>query len=235
MRLPYVFLILVGVLLHSLGQAQASKVEFPLKGKRVAVYFSKKNFTFDDNYRIPLSQFIKSDEGEHAEIEDIKLQTLVALGTLVAQQLKAPSQADSVYFLNEFPAMANAFIQGYGSDDHTLEPLGNTFLGTDYILVLNPFILGSYKTSSVYSRSNRIITEQIVVKTARVRIELFDPRSGERRFVFESCIDDRKTAVKDNYFEFHMQFSRTGRFLSKLFSLAVQNMNAGIESNCVNG
>ncbi|MBL0020782.1 MAG: hypothetical protein IPP17_31210 [Bacteroidetes bacterium] len=77
--------------------AQAGEV-FPLKGKRVAVYFSKKHFTFDDNYRIPLSQFIKSDQGENAEIEDIKLQTLVALGTLFAQQLKKPSAADSTYF-----------------------------------------------------------------------------------------------------------------------------------------
>ncbi|MBP6721383.1 MAG: hypothetical protein KA239_03610, partial [Bacteroidia bacterium] len=94
------------------------------------------------------------------------------------------------------------------------------------------FILGSYKTSSVYSRSNRIITEQVVVKTARIRMELFDARTGARRFVFESCIDDRKTAVKDIAFEFHMQSSRTGRFLAKLFTLAVQNMNQGVQNNC---
>ncbi|MBP8073761.1 MAG: hypothetical protein KAY96_03300 [Bacteroidia bacterium] len=211
--------------------AQAGEA-FPLKGKRVAVYFSKKHFTFDDNYRIPLSQFIKSDQGENAEIEDIKLQTLVALGTLFAQQLKKPSAADSTYFLNEFPELASSFIGAYNSDDHSLEPLGDIFSGTDYIMVLNPFILGSYKTSSVYSRSNRIITEQVVVKTARIRMELFDARTGARRFVFESCIDDRKTAVKDIAFEFHMQSSRTGRFLAKLFTLAVQNMNQGVQNNC---
>jgi hypothetical protein len=211
---------------------QDAQTAFPLRGKRVAVYFSKKHFSFDDNYRIPLSQFIKSDEGDDAEIENIKLQTLVALGTLVSQQLKQPTQADSVYFLNEFPEKASAFMAHYISDDHSLSPTGTAFAGTDYILVVNPFILGSYKTSSVYTRSNRIITEQVVVKTARIRIELFDPQSGQRMHVYESCIDDRKTAVKDIFFEFHMQSSRTGRFLAKLFSMAVQNMNAGIASNC---
>lgn len=227
--------LVLAVLLALWAPANAQGVEeFPLKGKRVAVYFSKKHFNFDDNYRIPLSQFIKSDQGENAEIEDIKLQTLVALGTMFAQQLERPSQADSSYFLNEFPELASKFIESYNSDDHALEPLGQSFAGTDYIMVLNPFILGSYKTSSVYSRSNRIITEQVVVKTARIRIELFEPSTGARRFVFESCIDDRKTSVKSNDFEFHMQSSRTGRFLGKLFTLAVQNMNQGVQNNCEN-
>ncbi len=123
--LAFTFLLLVSSLTFGFGQ---SVEEFPLRGKRVAVYFSKKHFSFDDNYRIPLSQFIKSDQGENAEIEDIKLQTLVALGTLFAQQLKKPAEADSTYFLNEFPEMASKFIGSYGSDDHTLEPLGELFV-----------------------------------------------------------------------------------------------------------
>lgn len=223
---------LIGMMVCCSLQAQVNSGTLPLRGKRVAVYFSKKHFSFDDNYRIPLSQFIKSDEGKDAEIENIKLQTLVALGTLFSQQLEQPSQADSVYFLNEFPSLAQAFIDQYSSDDHSLGAIGSAFSGTDYILVVNPFILGSYKTSSVYSRSNRIITEQVVIKTARIRIELFEPQSGQRMHVYETCIDDRKTVVKDLFFEFHMQSSRTGRFLSKLFSLAVQNMNNGIENSC---
>lgn len=230
------FCCLAGVIVTMMGhlpKARAQGVpEFPLHGKQVAVYFSKKQFSFDDSYRIPLSQFIKSDQGENAEIEDIKLQTLVALGTLVAQQLKAASQADSVYFLNEFPALASAFISRYSSDERIMEPMGAGFDQTDCILVVNPFTLNSYKTSSVYSRSNRIITEQIVVKTAHIRFELFDPRTGNRLHAYESCIDERKTSVSSILFEFHMESSRTGQFLAKLFSLAVHNMNQGILDNC---
>jgi hypothetical protein len=215
-----------------LGKAYAQDSHLqPLEGKRVAVYFSRKHFNFDDNYRIPLSQFIRSNEGRDAEIEDIKLQTLVALGSMFSQQLKQPSQADSIYFLNEQPEMASAFLQAYDSEDHSLQDLGNEFLGTDYILVINPLILGSYKKNSVYSHSNRIITEQIIVKTARMRMELFEPSSGNRVSAIETCMDERESQVPNNYFEFNMEYSITGKFLAHLFSLAVDNLNQG-QGNC---
>ena len=222
--------LLVLVYFPQIFLAQANT--YPLKGKSVAVYFSKKQFNFDNNYRIPLSQFIKSDEGKDAEIEDIKIQTLIALGSLFSKQLAAPTQADSIYFLNENPALGSEFIKQYDSDNHELLPLDASFSHIDYVLVINPFVLGSYKTSSVYSRSNRIITEQIIVKTARIRFELFDPATGDRREVFETCVDDRKTKVDESYFEFHMEYSITGRFLAKLFSAAVDNMNSGIQNSC---
>lgn len=226
------WLMCMALAMGGLAMAQSPAPEYPLRAKRVAVYFSKKYFSFDDNYRIPLAQFIKSDAGADAPVEDIKVQTLVALGSLYAQQLKQPSLADSVYFLNEHPELAARFMDSYDADDHSLAPLGGAMDGTDYILVVSPLVLGSYKTASVYSRSNRIITEQIVVKTARMRIELFEPRGGTRVQVYETCIDERKTPVKDIYFEFHMEFSKTGQFLARLFSLSLHNMNVGKGSSC---
>lgn len=213
--------------------ANAQSQQLPLKGKRVAVYFSSRQFDFDDSYRIPLSQFIKSDEGEKAEIEDIKRQTLIALGRLFSEQLKSPSQADSVYFLNENPAMGKAFMDHYDSDERTLEPIGASFAETDLILIVNPLNLTSYKTSSVYSRSNRIITDQITVKTARMSLEVFSPATGQRLTVAETCMDERKTQVTGNSFDLHMKSSKTGQFLGKLFTLAVQNLNEGKASNCL--
>jgi hypothetical protein len=235
MQIPLRFLryALIGFLgMVSVGLFAQNLSHYPLRDKTVAVYFSKKQFTFDDTYRIPLAQFIKSDEGENADIEDIKLQTLVALGTLFSMQLQGPADADSVYFLNEAPDLAMEFIKHYSSDDGTLEPLGKAFARTDYILVLNPITLTSYKTSSVYSRSNRIVTEQIVVKMAHVALSLFDPKTGQNVQTYVCCIDDRKTKVGKPFFEFHMQSSRTGQFLAKFFSLAVTQMNEGIADNC---
>lgn len=212
--------------------ANAQSLQLPLKGKRVAVYFSSRQFDFDDSYRIPLSQFIKSDEGHTAEIEDIKRQTLIALGRLFSEQLKAPTQADSVYFLNENPAMGKAFMEQYDSDEGILEPLGPAFAGTDLILIVNPLNLASYKTSSVYSRSNQIITDQITVKTARMSLDVFSPATGQRITLAETCMDERKTKVTANYFDLHMKSSKTGQFLGRLFTLAVQNLNEGKASNC---
>ena len=204
----------------------------PLQGKTVAVYFSKRQFTFDNNYRIPLSQFIRSDKGHKAEIDDIKTQTLISLGALFSQQLKAPTQADSVYFLNEYPELGRAFMQGYDAEAHQLSALGPQFAETDYILVMNPLILGSYITSSVYSRSNRLITERVINKTARVHLDLFDAQSGAQLSSVAVCYDARKTPVPQQFFEFHMEYSRTGTFLARLFSLAVFHLNYGLESNC---
>ena len=213
------------------AQAQTEPV-YPLKGKTVAVYFSKRQFSFDDNYRIPLSQFIRSDQGTETEIEDLKLQSLVAIAALFSAQLKAASQADSVYFLNEFPELARTFIGAYSSQERKMTPARDAFGQTDYVLVVNPFILGSYKTSAVYTRSNRIITEQVVVKTARIRFELYNPRDGLMMHIFEACMDERQTAVPEILFQFHIKSSKTGKFLGRLFSLVVSNMNAGLKTNC---
>lgn len=203
-----------------------------LKGKTIAVYFSQRAFTFDDSYRIPLSQFVRSDQGADTDIENLKRQTLISLGTLFSEQLKAATDADSVFFMNEYPDHARAFMQSYDPDSHQLGGLGHLFAATDYVLVMNPLVLGSYKTSSVYSRSNRIITEQIMVMTARIRFELYDPQTGLLRHIHEACVDERKTRVPEVLFEFHMKYSRTGRFLARLFSKAVQHMNEGIKTNC---
>lgn len=218
-------------LLISWGTLHA-QADSPLQGKKVGVYFSRKNFDFDDHYRIPLSQFVMADKGTEISIEDLKSQTLISLGSLFSAQLKGAVAADSVFFLNESPDLARAFMRAYDADTHRLAPIQELSSSIDYILVVNPLILGSYKTSSVYTRSNRLITEQVSVKTARVRIELFDPRTGLLHHISEACMDERFTTVPQMLFEFHMQNSQTGTFLSKLFSLAVMHLNLGVQSNC---
>jgi hypothetical protein len=211
--------------------AQADSL-LPLKNKTVAVYFSKKQFSFDNSFRIPLSQFILSDKGDDEDIEDIKTQTLISLGTLFSRQLQPAAEADSVYFLNEYPDRARAFISNYDSEERILNPPGEAFAGTDYILVVNPFVLSSYTTSAVYTRSNQLITAKVIVKTGRVRLDFYDPATGSLRFFTEACLDERNTPVPKVLFEFHMRSSRTGSFLGRLFSLAVFHLNYGLESNC---
>lgn len=227
----FVWVLIVWLAGSAAAFAQADSL-MPLKDKTVAVYFSKKQFSFDASFRIPLSQFILSDKGEEEDIEDIKTQTLISLGTLFSQQLKPATEADSVYFLNEYPDRARAFISNYNSEERSLSPPGDAMTGTDYILVINPFVLGSYKTSVVYTRSNRLITQKVIVKTGRVRLDLYDSQTGRLVNYTEACLDEQKTPVPKILFEFHMKSSRTGNFLSRLFSLATFHMNYGLESNC---
>jgi hypothetical protein len=222
--------------LITLGMASVLSAQndspFPLSGKTVAVYFSRKGFNFDDHYRIPLSQFVLADQGREIDIEDLKSQTLVSLGALFSAQLAQATQAKQVYFLNASPDSARSFMEAYDVDSNRLTAMGAALGETDYILVVNPLLLGSYKTSSVYSRSNRIITQQVFKKTARARMELFDPRDGSRMRVTETCVDERAMPKTDLLFEFHMKNSQTGNFLARLFSVAVTHLNEGSAGNC---
>lgn len=204
----------------------------PLEGATVAVYFSKKQFTYDDNYLVALSQFVKADQDLAAETEDLKLRALISMGRLFCGQLAAATGADSVYFLNENPELGSLFLKKYQPENHYLPPLGTAMGKTDYVLVVNPLALGSVKVTQVYSQSNRILTEQVIKKTGRLRLEWFDPESGLRRGVSTACWDEQQPWPATCDFDFHSGTSQTGRFLAVLFHLGVHNLNEGVESSC---
>lgn len=184
----------------------------------MAVFFSRKHFTFSDHYLLPLSQFIRSGEDKQADVEDIRQQTLIQLAEDFCSQAPRQLGADSVYFLNAFPALAQNFVSHYSSDARSLAAMGEAFQGTDLILVVNPLTLGGYQTSSVYARSNRIITEKVMVKTAHIEIYLYDPRTGNVLQTYSQCFDERKDKVAQPVYDFHNGESPMGLFFAGLFS-----------------
>lgn len=222
------FPLIFGVLYGQTPEPEA----YPLRGKRVAIYLSKRQFEFNDHYLIFLSQFVKSDQGRASTLENLKEQTMISLGEMLEAQLKEATRADSVFFLNRFPGVARKFIKKYDSDRHFLPPLGDALDGIDYIFVINPMVLGTYKTSAVYSRSNRIMTQSVINKTGSVRIDVYDPRSGELRYVHKACFDEKESRAPEMYFDFRNDESRTGHFLARLFSTAVYYLNLGEKGNC---
>ena len=213
------------------GQAPESEV-YPLRGKTVAVYLSKRQFDFNDHYLIYLSQFVKSDQGRASTLDNLKEQTMISLGELLEAQLKEVTRADSVFFLNKFPGIARKFIKKYDSERHYLPAMGKEMDGVDYIFVVNPMVLGTYKTSGVYSRSNRIMTQSVINKTGNVRIDVYDPVSGQLRYIAKACLDEKKTKEPALYFDFRNEESKTGHFLARLFSSAVYYLNQGEKGNC---
>lgn len=212
--------------------AQSDSLKNMLEGKTAAVFLSKKHFTFPENYLLLLSQFIKAEEEKRTDVENIKQSTLILLGEFFCGQSEKVLKADSVYFLSEYPDLARQFLDHYSSDPHYLEPLDGAFGNTDYILVVSPLTLGGYQTSSVYARSNRIITEKIYVKTARMRVDLYDPVTGHLKATFHTCFDDRKSKKPGKLYNFHNGDSPTGQFLANLFSAFAEQMAAGVKDNC---
>jgi hypothetical protein len=212
--------------------AQSPQPQTPFAGKTIAVFFSLKHFSFSDHYLLPLSQFIKTEEGKEATVEDIRQQTLIILAEQFCQQAAAVLGADSVYFLSAQPELAQAFMQQYEPSEATLSPLGQAFAGTDFIWVIDPLTLGGYQTSSVYTRSNRIITEKVVVKTARVESYWFNPATGALTQQYISCFDERKNRVAAPYFQFNNQESPVGFFFASLFSRVADQVTGKGEGNC---
>ncbi len=204
----------------------------PLAGKTIAVYFSKKAYHFDRPYHHYLSQFIGAAEGEDILIDDLKLQSLIAIGKRFAAQLGAASEADSAFFLNEQPEMARAFIEGYSIDQHDMLPLGSSFTGVDLVLVVNPFQLFSERRPVVLTRSNRLVTKYDNVKKAKLSTELWDPSTGRLIQATETCMEHKKKGLPELRFDFQGDDSQTGRFLEYVFTVAVDRMASSADSNC---
>ena len=220
-------LFLVNGLLY--GQSQA-KTEF-LKGKQVAVYLSKKQFSYDDTYLLDLSQFILSHRGEDAVVDNIKLEALIALGELIPMQLEDSLGVDSAYFMNEKPDLTQEFLDHYDMAMSSLSPLSNGFEDTDLILVISPLVFGHYTKSEVYVRSNRIINEPKRVRTGRLTLNFYRPEDGKLVSTINTCIDMSKqnSILK---FNFHNKKSPTGNFIARLFSKAFDQIEKGQKEGC---
>ncbi len=207
--------------------------EVQFEGKTIAVYFSKKNFTFHDEWRQPLMQFVKAADGEDVDIEDLKRQTIVLLGSLFSSQLAAGIDADSAFFVNENPEMAVGFIAAYDAGSRSVgKPLA-LLKAADYVLVINPLDLGTYETNSVYVRSNRIINDRNLIRLAEMGFDLFETASGRKIHAADFCYDEKKSTGPDEVlFDFTKAESPSAGFLANLFSLAVENLMTGKEVVC---
>jgi len=204
----------------------------PLADKTVAVYFSKKGYTYGQPYHHYLSQFVNRAADTKVLIDDLKTQSLVAIGTHLSSQLAEASGAKEAFFLNERPQLAKAFVGAYSSESHQLEANPTAFQGVDLVMVINPFTLYSERVPVVLTRSNRLITTFDRFKVARLNIELWDPSTGKLIKTQETCIREGRTDKSELQFDFQSETSKTGKFLSAVFSIAVQSLSNDSPSNC---
>lgn len=212
-------------------QAQTNPRPQVLRGKQVALYLTKKQFSYDDSYNFDLSQFIIRHRGEDAVVDNIKLESLIALGEILPPQMEDSLGADSAFFLNEKPEMARAFLEQYDIAMGHLGPLGPLFDDTDIVMVITPIVLGNYTATEVYVRSNRIINEPRRIRTARMGISFYRPSDGSLISEFNTCLDlkKEKPALR---FDFYNKTSKMGMFLARLFSKAFDQIEAGEKEGC---
>lgn len=223
------FLMVAALLLPSISSfAQANL----LTGKNIGVYFSSRAVSYEQEFYLPIAQFVTQDD-EAAWNGRLKSEFLIRMGWMLTEQLQETANADSVYFMNADMPMGRAMQEGYQAEDGILDRSKEELELLDFVLVLDEFDMDTRIHRSVFIRSNKMVSENIPIKTASFRMRMFDMNNEELVLSTRVCIDDQNTAGPANWhFDFFRTTSGMGKFLSKVFSTWWELMLTGENSNC---
>ena len=210
---------------HTIAQADL------LHHKTIGVYISSKTFSYPDEFYLPISQFLTLDD-DRSWVGQMKAEFMIRLGWMYIEQLQALAQADTVYFLNAELGMGKAFQQIYDVENNIIGKPGEELAELDMVLVINPFTIQSRMHKSVFIRSNRMITERVPIKTCQFTVTLYDLHNLSLTLPTSICIDNQKSPNPAWHFDFHLQKSSMGKFLSKCFSQWWAQMLTGERNNC---
>lgn len=223
-------LLIAGILLltSSVTFAQANL----LADKNIGVYFSSRAVSYEQEFYLPIAQFVTQDD-EAAWNGRLKSEFLIRLGWMLTEQLQSTAGADSVYFMNADMPMGRAMQEGYQSEAGILDRNREEMEVLDFVLVLDEFDMDTRIHRSVFIRSNKLVSENIPIKTASFRMRMFDMNNEELVLSTRVCIDDQNTPGPANWhFDFFRTTSGMGKFLSKVFSTWWELMLTGDSSNC---
>lgn len=223
-------LLLAGILLliSSNSFAQANL----LADKNVGVYFSSRAVSYEQEFYLPIAQFVTQDD-DAAWNGRLKSEFLIRLGWMLTEQLQTTAEADSVYFMNADMPMGRAMQEGYQPESGDLDRSRKELETLDFVLVLDEFDMDTRIHRSVFIRSNKMVSENIPIKTASFRMRMFDMSNEELVLSKRVCMDDQNTPRPSYWhFDFFRTTSGMGKFLSKVFSTWWELMLSGESSNC---
>ena len=226
--LRFSFVVSIFLLGFSSVSAQANL----LAGKKVGVYFSSRAVTYGQSFYLPIAQFV-TQEDNAAWNGKLKSEFLINLGWMFCQQLQPLADADSVYFMNADLPLGRAMQEAYDPVLSSISRDQAYLKELDFVLVLDEFELATRNHRSVYIRSNRMITEDIPIKTVASRMSLFDLKSPDFVIRTNVCLDDQTSpAPQAWHFDMLRSSSALGKFLSKVFSTWWDLMLSGERSSC---
>lgn len=209
-------IVLLGICLVSPLQAQQA-FESWAAGKKGAVYLSRKNFSYTQDWLQYLNQFTRLG-GDEIPREDLKIATLVRLGKLLSRELNTRIPNLSVRFLNEDPDLSSAWLSVLNTPNGQI-PNQHAGLDTfDFILTIESLNLYANQEKSVYSVSNQIRTEKRLVYNLEATIRITDGANHLKTAVVPLRImTDQIEGLKPR-FDFDNASSPGGVLLAELFS-----------------
>ncbi|GAB4420383.1 MAG: hypothetical protein OHK0039_33920 [Bacteroidia bacterium] len=202
-----------------------------LAGKRIGVFFSNHDLSYDEAFQIDLAQFLSIDN-DRSFSGRMGEEMLIRLGELYIPQLQTLSQADTVLFLNADMQRGKAFQEVWDRDNQRLRRSHPQLEDLDYVFVLASLGIRARQHRSVYIRSNRMITELIPVPATRLSLMRYVPGSPSQVAVQQVCYDKLQSPRPDAVFDFYAARSEMGRYLSWVFSQWWAQYSGGAASQC---
>ena len=201
--------------------------------KTIGIYLSKKHYSYSDDHLLPMTQFVKSVRGTEVLVDDIKLESLICVGELLSAELAKVTGADSTYFLNQYPTQARSFIKNFDEENDQLKS-GITSRGnTDFILVISELEIRPFYTTSVFTRSNRLVTEKVLQNKASLKVGLYPAMGGSSIKSFRICFDEVLDHQESLDFKFHnKKRSRMGTFFARLFTFGFRQIAKDNPDSC---
>lgn len=195
------------------------------KGKRVAIYISKRNLNFTEEYFRMLSHYIQVGDTLGLSDEDIRLGVIVKLGNDMARIIRAKMGADTAYFINGMGEFANLFIRNYQNKRLNFTPVVPQLPPrTDYILIIDGLLLTGENRESVYPISNVIATERRYAKIVKVEGRLFDVRNRQMAAGLLHTYDQDTTRHQTFFYRADTEKYPALQFLSRVLNSYYYNL-----------
>jgi hypothetical protein len=217
-------LVLTGLCLTAAGQTT-------LSGQKVGLYISSKGVTIDNAFNLHMAQFLKQEE-DRSGTGRIKTEFIIRVGTLLADQLQALTQADTVIFLNGDLQYGAAFQQAWDPEQARIAYADEGLQDLDMVVVLDTFEMDARIHNSVYIRSNKMITERIPVKVTRLRLNWADPTQTRQLTPQYVCFDEISSPAPRPAVQFGADNTAMGQYLNRLFSQWWAQAAEGVPGAC---
>jgi len=162
------------------ANAQAT-VETPLphslRGKRVGVYISLKNFQYSDDYSMMLSGYVRRSDSLGLEGEELRRAVVIRAGNQLADHLERDLGAESAVYLNALPEIAAELVSAERYKAVPYESLRK--LDLDYVLYWDDCRLTAENRNLVRTYSNQVFTVKHRVDQALMQWRVIDVRKKQ--------------------------------------------------------
>jgi hypothetical protein len=195
------------------------------KGKRVAIYISKRNLNFSEEYYRMLSHYIQVGDTIGLSDEDIRLGVVIKLGNDLARIFKTKMQADTAFFINAMGEFGNLFIKNYQNKRLNFAAIGPQLPpSTDYILIIDGLLLTGESRESVYPVSNVIATERRYARLVKIDGRLYDVRNRHMAAGLQQTYDQDTTRHQTFFYRPETEKYPALQFLSRVMNSYYYNL-----------